>query len=75
MNSSHLELVEQAIWLLGNIGGNSIKDIDLVISAGAFTPISNIFDKAQPGSSLIRNLGWTIYNFCRSTQAANFDIV
>ena len=74
LNSPHLELVEQVIWLLGNIAGNSAEDRDLVINAGVIIPISNILDRAQPGSSLIRNVSWTLSNFSRNTKAENFEL-
>jgi hypothetical protein len=44
LNSPHIEVVEQAIWGLGNIAGDSAKVRDIVISAGAVNPISNILD-------------------------------
>jgi hypothetical protein len=46
LNSPHLEVVEQAIWGLGNIAGDSHKVRDLVINVGAINPISNILDRA-----------------------------
>jgi hypothetical protein len=45
LNSPHLEVVEQAIWALGNIAGDSNKVRDLVINAGVIEPIANILDQ------------------------------
>jgi hypothetical protein len=44
LNSPHIEVVEQAIWGLGNIAGDSNKVRDIVINAGAVIPIANILD-------------------------------
>jgi hypothetical protein len=72
LNSSHIEVVEQAIWGLGNIAGDSAKVRDIVISAGAVNPIANILDLAAPGSSFVRNASWTLSNFCRGRPAPDF---
>jgi hypothetical protein len=44
LSSPNLDVVEQAIWGLGNIAGDSTKVRDIVISAGAVNPIANILD-------------------------------
>jgi hypothetical protein len=44
LGSPNLDVVEQAIWGLGNIAGDSTKVRDIVISAGAVNPIANILD-------------------------------
>lgn len=75
LSSSHIEVVEQAIWGLGNIAGDSYKVRDLVINAGAINPISDILDRAKPGSSFVRNASWTLSNLCRGRPAPNFATV
>lgn len=72
LHSPHIEVVEQAIWGLGNIAGDSHKVRDLVISAGAIIPIADILDKAQPGSSFVRNASWTLSNLCRGRPSPDF---
>ena len=69
LNQPHIEVVEQAIWALGNIAGDSYKVRDLVIAAGAVEPIANILDNASPGTSLVRNASWTLSNLCRGRPA------
>jgi importin subunit alpha-1 len=44
LSSPHIEVVEQAIWGLGNIAGDSYKVRDIVITAGAVNPIADILD-------------------------------
>lgn len=75
LNSPHIEVVEQAIWGLGNIAGDSHKIRDLVIKAGAVTPIANHLDLAKPGSSFVRNASWTLSNLCRGRPAPHFEKV
>lgn len=75
LNSPHIEVVEQAIWGLGNIAGDSYKVRDLVINAGAIKPIADILDRAQPGSSFVRNASWTLSNLCRGRPAPDFKKV
>ena len=75
LSSPHVEVIEQAIWGLGNIAGDSHKIRDLVINEGAILPIANILDRAQPGSSFVRNASWTLSNLCRGRPAPNFTKV
>lgn len=73
--SPHIEVVEQAIWGLGNIAGDSYKVRDLVINEGAIQPIATILDRAQPGSSFVRNASWTLSNLCRGRPPPEFSKV
>ncbi len=75
LNSAHIEVVEQAIWGLGNIAGDSHKVRDLVINAGAVNPIAEILEKVPPGSSFVRNASWTLSNLCRGRPSPPFPKV
>ena len=75
LRSPHIEVVEQAIWGLGNMAGDSHKVRDLVIHEGAIPLIAEILDKAGPGSSFVRNASWTLSNLCRGRPAPPFSKV
>ena len=72
LGSPRIEVIEQAIWGLGNIAGDSHKVRDLVINAGAIIPIANILDRAMAGTSFVRNASWTLSNLCRGRPAPPF---
>jgi importin subunit alpha-6/7 len=72
LKSPSIDVVEQAIWGLGNIAGDSHKIRDNVINENAIQPIADILDRSVPGSSLVRNASWTLSNLCRGRPAPEF---
>ncbi len=68
-----MDVIEQAIWGLGNIAGENHKVRDMVIAARAVEPISRVLDHAQPGTSLVRNASWALSNFCRGRPSPDFE--
>jgi len=75
LKSQDQEVVEQAIWGLGNIAGDNTNLRNLVIDAGAVEPVSDILDRAVPGSTLTRNAAWTLSNLCRNHPCPDFSLV
>jgi hypothetical protein len=75
LRSPHLEVVEQVIWGLGNMAGDSPRIRDLVINAGAANPISDLCDRSTPGSTFCRNASWTLSNLCRGRPAPDYKKV
>ena len=67
LNSIHIDIIEQTIWCLGNIASDSVKVRDMLIDTGVIIPIANNLDKALPGSSFMRNVSWSLSNFCRGS--------
>jgi hypothetical protein len=47
----------------------------MVIQEGAIRPIADILDRAQPGSSFVRNASWTLSNLCRGRPSPSFSKV
>lgn len=46
LSSPHVEVVEQVIWGIGNIAGDSPLTRDSVIASGALDKIASILDQA-----------------------------
>jgi len=76
LKSQHIEVIEQAIWCLGNMGGDSRQIRDAIIYAGVIQQISNILLKTPNLSrSFQRNASWTLANLCRGRPSPSFDHV
>lgn len=75
ITNGNIEVVEQAVWGLGNIAGDNPRVRDLVISAGAVEPISNLLDQGPKTSSFVRNVSWTLANLCRGRPSPDFNLV
>jgi hypothetical protein len=75
LTSPSAEVVEQAVWGLGNIAGDNIGFRNLVIDAGAVNPVANILDHAQRGTTIIRNASWSLSNFCRNHPNPDYEKV
>ena len=71
LKSPHIEIIEQVIWGLGNIAGDSTYHRDLVIDSGAVALISDLLDNCKIGTSFCRNASWALSNLCRGRPAAN----
>jgi hypothetical protein len=69
LRAKHMEVVEQAVWGLGNISGDGVENRNIVIDAGAVQPITQLLNSAPPTSSFIRNASWCLSNFCRGRPA------
>ena len=65
LNSPYYELVEQAVWGLGNIAGDGTGLRDHIIDLGAVQPIASYLVSAPKDSSFIRNGSWALSNLCR----------
>ena len=78
LESESIELQEQAVWALGNIAGDSPESRDLVLSQNAMSkllPLCKQEIKAIQQQDLIRNIAWTVSNFCRGRPAPNWEYV
>lgn len=75
LKSPHIEVIEQAIWGIGNIAGDGPRIRDIVIAAGAVNPIADLLDQVTTGTSFTRNASWTLSNFCRGRPAPELDKV
>jgi len=80
MDSPSNEVKEQAVWALGNIAGDSAECRNLVLRHGAHPKLLNLvrLHLSAPQSmpaSLIRNVVWTLCNFCRGSPNVDWKIL
>jgi len=75
LGSPHIEVVEQVIWGIGNIAGDSSITRDSVINSGALDRIAIVLDNALPGTSFMRNASWALSNLCRGRPQPQYHLV
>ena len=75
LNSPHIEVVEQAIWGIGNIAGDNHLTRDCVINSGALEKISSLLKQATPQTSFMRNASWALSNLCRGRPQPKYEKV
>jgi len=75
LDSPHIEVVEQVIWGIGNIAGDSPAQRDRVLISGALEKFADVINKAQPGSSFLRNASWALSNLCRGRPQPDYAMV
>ena len=75
LQSVHIEVVEQVIWGIGNIAGDSPTTRNRVIESGALDSISVVLNQAPPGTSFMRNASWALSNLCRGRPQPDYNLV
>eukprot|EP00968_Pinguiococcus_pyrenoidosus_P024349 scaffold4604_cov257-Pinguiococcus_pyrenoidosus.AAC.5 len=69
LDSSNEEVLEQALWVLGNLAGEGVQARDAVLGAGVLTPLVRCLE-SRPGMlrhgvlSLLRIGSWALSNLC-----------
>ena len=67
--------MEQVIWGIGNIAGDSPTTRNRVIESGALDSISTVLNQAPPGTSFMRNASWALSNLCRGRPQPDYNLV
>lgn len=60
------EVVEQAVWALGNIAGDGTDFRDQVLTAGVVEPLTWLIDQSESTIPFLQNISWTMSNLCRN---------
>lgn len=63
-------MVDQAIWAVGNISGDSAEYRDLLIEAGAVQAIIHLINTTKNKSNIIHS-AWVLSNLCRGNPLPN----
>lgn len=74
MNSPLPELVDQAIWALGNIAGDLVFR-DVVIKEAGKLIIDKILNTSDSKSQIFKNGIWAISNLCRGKPRPNLEVL
>lgn len=59
-------LVDQAIWAVGNISGDSAEFRDMLIEAGAVKATIHLINVTKNRNNIIHS-AWVLSNLCRGT--------
>jgi hypothetical protein len=73
--AQNIEVIEQAIWALGNLAGDNVNIRNLIIQRGAVEPIAAIVSACPAGTSFCRNSAWALTNLCRGRPVPAFYLI
>jgi hypothetical protein len=62
--SKDIKLIEDCIYLLANVAGDSTKSRDYVLQAGALTPLINLASNEVQPLTIARAPTWALSNLC-----------
>ena len=70
------EVVEQAVWALGNIAGDGPDFRDEVLKAGVIGSLNTLINEPTISIPFLQNISWTMSNLCRNkvTTITTFNI-
>jgi importin subunit alpha-6/7 len=66
LHNFNVSCIEQALWALGNIAGNSLTARDLVLNHGALSPLLSLMWNPSSTKKSTWNIAtWAFFNFTR----------
>jgi len=74
LGSTNETVREQAVWTLGNIGGDSSSCRDLILQHNGLALVAQVGEMSER-PSLKNNVYWTISNFCRGKPPPAYSMV
>lgn len=70
-----IDNLEQAVWCLGNIAGDSATHRDMVLRAGGTRALVGVMNRPNLTMPLMRNGTWTVSNLCRGKPTPQWELV
>lgn len=64
LSSPHDDVIEQAVWAIGNIAGDMPFNRDLIIKAGGVTPLIHLATTSN-NFTIVKQSAWALSNLCR----------
>ena len=74
MNSTSEEVKEQAVWALGNIGGDAAHCRDVILQNQGLPLLIKCLQNSQK-HTMIKNASWAISNLCRGKPGPIYEMV
>lgn len=74
LDSPNEKVLEQAVWVLGNIAGEGAASRDIVLSNGALKPLVDCIQRHQDSQQIMRIGSWALNNLCDSQPRPVLDI-
>lgn len=72
---NNADVIEQAVWCIGNIAGEAPKMRDLVVTAGALPFILQLLCKPQQTIQILRTAVWCVSLMCKTVPLSDFAVV
>ncbi|KAJ3431046.1 importin subunit alpha [Anaeramoeba flamelloides] len=76
LDSDNNDVIEQSVWALGNISGDSLTFRDKILSyPNSFNKILSIFHLKEINESILNNTTWVVSSLCRGVPFAPYHKV
>ncbi len=74
LDSPNEEVLEQAVWVLGNLAGEGATSRDIVLNNGALEPLVQCIQRHKDSQQILRIGSWALNNLCDSQPRPVLDI-
>lgn len=70
----NIVIIEQALWCIGNIAGDTTMFRDMIIMRGGVDCLVRIGENNQ-NMSVIRKIAWVLSNLCRGCPLPKYELI